>query len=222
MEGIRLIDASEVHVKKKTSKIEIKKIPKIPINIIDDKNITESVGIRESDKGSEVDDKNILKKESDQNNKSVQDNVGMEIRAIKLKQEIYYGPKNVNKNKFMRLYKKLGLTWLEDISIGGMIVSGWVNKDRSQYIIKLLEEGDYKRFKFYGCDAIYDYFMSLGAVTFDYTKETQISPSYQTKTIVDIDKTIDKYEFIGADLWSGYMTRKLLKNMPDNWGVIWK
>src|SRR3990172_10385495 len=139
MEGIRLIDASEVHVKKKTSKIEIKKIPKIPINIIDDKNITESVGIRESDKGSEVDDKNILKKESDQNNKSVQDNVGMEIRAIKLKQEIYYGPKNVNKNKFMRLYKKLGLTWLEDISIGGMIVSGWVNKDRSQYIIKLLE-----------------------------------------------------------------------------------
>src|SRR3990167_7542454 len=88
MEGIRLIDASEVHVKKKTSKIEIKKMPKIPINIIDDKNITESVGIRESDKGSEVDDKNILKKESDQNNKSVQDNVGMEIRAIKLKQEI--------------------------------------------------------------------------------------------------------------------------------------
>ncbi len=155
------------------------------------------------------------------------------IRAIKLNQDIYYGPKNVNKNKFVRMYKKLGLTWTENISVDGIMADGWFNKDRSQYIIKLMEDGDYKRFKFYGCDDIYDYFLGLGGVVFDHTKENSISANYlnneinNKKTGSDIkDSSIDNfdeyYRFVGPDLWSGYRTRQLLKNMPDNWGVIWK
>ena len=148
--------------------------------------------------------------------------VGRKIRTIKLKQDIYYGPKNTNKNKFMRMYKKLGLIWRTE-TIGGVVVDGWISKDKSQYIIKLPEEGDYKRFKFYGCDEIYNYFISLGAVTFDLSEnKDNISGINIQKKDGIVDTKDEKYEFIGADLWSGHMTRRLLKNIPDNWGVIWK
>lgn len=232
MEGIKLIDASEVSVKKKASKVEIEKISKSPLKIIADvpiKNIAE-IPIKII---TEAEKKNIIEstvKSSDQSSdKLSQDTVGREIRAIKIKQDIYYGPKNINKNKFMRMYKKLGLAWMENVSIDNTIVNGWFNKDRSQYIIKLLEEGDFKRFKFYGCDSIYVYFINLGAVTID-IKENSIVPQLNIDANVsigvssinvssDIDKNIG---FVGADLWSGYRTRQLLKNMPDNLGVIWK
>lgn len=231
MDGIKLIDASEVTVKKKTSKIEIQKVSK-PIKIITEsplKIITdaEKQHVVESTVGKDT-------KTSDERvDKLPQDTVDRVIRAIKLEESIYYGPKNANKNKFMRMYKKLGLTWMENISIDGMIVNGWFNKDRSQYIIKLLEEGDFKRFKFYGCDGIYDYFISLGAVTFDYTKEitkpqinigtnvTNVNIGEGGGVIVSSDIDISSV-FIGADLDSRYRTRQLLKKMPENWGVKWK
>lgn len=162
------------------------------------------------------------------------------IKAIKLKESIYYGPNDINKKTFVKMYKskKLNLKWTENINIDGAIVSCWTNQDRTQYIIKLLEEGGYKRFKFCGCDEIYNYFIGLGAIIFDYTKENSTSPSYLSnyidkdvttdvtdgKTItVECESGIDEdREFIGADLWSGYRTKQLLKNVPDNWGVIWK
>lgn len=186
---------------------------------------------------------------------------GRTIRAIKLKQDIYYGPKNANKNKFVRIYKKLKLVWRTE-SIGGIMVDGWFNNDKSQYIIKLLEDGDFKRFKFYGCDEIYDYFVNLGGFAFDHNKEDSLSSNYNNNNINStlrvkdnpigvanhnnnvigtVGDTVGKlgnvngenntnrtkdndeeYRFIGADLWSGYRTRQLLKKMPDNWGVIWK
>ena len=169
------------------------------------------------------------------------------IRAIKLKESIYYGPSDINKKTFVKMYKskKLNLKWTENINIDGAIVSCWTNQDRTQYIIKLLEEGGYKRLKFYGCDEIYDFFINLGAIPFDYTKENSTSPSYLSnyanKDVKDIATNVTKdvidgkivtvecesgidntSEFIGADLWSGYRTKQLLKGVPDNWGVIWK
>ena len=148
------------------------------------------------------------------------------VRTIKLRQDVYYGPKNVNKNKFMRMYKKLGLVWKTD-NIDGVIVDGWINKDKSQYIIKLPEEGDFKRFTFYGCDEIYDFFINLGAISFELSDKEEKDREKDKVDISgtcesNIDSQEEKYEFIGADLWSGYKTRKLLKKMPDNWGVIWK
>lgn len=162
---------------------------------------------------------------------------GRTIRAIKLKEGAYYGPNDINKKQFVKMYKskKLDLKWTENTSIGGAIVSCWINKDRNQYIIKLLEEGGYKRFKFYGCEEIYDYFISLGAIPFDYTKENATSPSYlsnynekgatdviEGKTVECVSDIEEDRGFVGADLWSGYRTRQMLKGMPDNWGIKWK
>jgi hypothetical protein len=162
------------------------------------------------------------------------------IKAIKLKESIYYGPNDINKKTFVKMYKskKLNLKWTENINMNGAIVSCWTNQDRTQYIIKLLEEGGYKRFKFCGCDEIYNYFIGLGAIIFDYTKENSTSPSYlsnyidksvttdvtdgKTITVECVSDIEEDLGFIGADLWSGYRTKQLLKDMPDNWGVVWK
>lgn len=246
---MKIIDASEVSVGRKTSKIDIKKISKTPIKIInkiDKQNVIENAVGNAVENVVEIAVSNDAKPSDNNNDKLPQNDAGRVIRAIKLKEEIYYGPKKINKNRFMRMYKKLGFTWIEDTAIDGKIVSGWFNQDRSQYIIKLLEDGDFKRFIFHGCDEIYDYFTGLGAITFDHTKENSISPSYQNSQITNYNSgntntsigstnigntgtnvgstncAVEDDEFIGADLWSGYRTRQLLKDMPDNWGVIWK
>lgn len=216
---IKLVSASDVVVKKGKKKdmssIEIK-TSKVPLKIIpkDSQIINDAT----SNKLSEISTVDTVK---------TVDNKHMAIRAIKLKQDIYYGPKNINKNKFMGMYKKIGLRWVEYTSIDGEIVNCWINQDRSQYIIKLFEEGEYKRFKFYGCDEIYDYFIGLGAVKFDYTKEKELEPTQLSNFTnknggIETSELEEPYRFVGADLWSGYRTRQLLRDMPDNWGVIWK
>lgn len=230
MEGIKLIDASDV-VEGSIKKSKMVKKPlggkllpgptKEIIDLDKKSDVKPVVNVIESDKktGNEV--------ESD---KKTGDGIvsGRTIRALKLKQDIYYGENDINKKQFVKMYKKkeLGLRWIENTSVGGEIVNCWINQDRSQYIIKLPEEGEYKRFKFYGCDEIYNFFVSLGAISFDYTKEkipesTRLT-NHLDKTNVDKVEEQEKCEFIGADLWSGYRTRQLLKGMPDNWGIKWK
>ncbi len=221
--ALKLIDASEVtvggtkkSVVKKTAKISTKSDDKIVV-----KDIVKSV-TKPEDKS---DDKGSIKSEDKSGDKgSIKSEDGVRaIRTIKLMQDVYYGPNDENKKKFVKMYKKLGLVWKTEY-INGAVSDGWFNRDKSQYIIKLSEEGEFKRFKFYGCDEIYDYFVALGAITFDY-KDNLIDAN---KTTVDnaigikIGNDTEEYDFIGADLWSGYRTRQLLKNVPDNWGVIWK
>jgi hypothetical protein len=256
MTGMKLVNASEVIINKKISKVEIKKVSKRMKIITDEdqKNIVDGVsGNGIAVKSDIVVRPNTVKSDTVATTGNTiktgtveKTDIGNRIiRAIKLKEDIYYGPKNANKNKFMRIYKKLGLKWITDISVNGMMVDGWFNSDRSQYIIKLLEDGDQKRFKFCGCDEIYDYFMSLGGVVFDHNKEDSLSANYQNNRInnaggikeisisgvnnvsnvnsaKNIEDTDENYRFLGADLWSGYRTRQLLKKVPDNWGVIWK
>lgn len=271
MEGMKLIDASEVTTGKKTSKIKIKKVSKSPINIIIEEGKKNTV--EESSEDGVISKPFTLKpdiikipdtvvkpdivKMVDTVSEPV---IGRTVRAIKLKEDKYYGPKNSNKNRFVRMYKKLGLKWTEEVSLNGVMVDGWFNADKSQYIIKLLEDGDLKRFKFYGCDEIYDYFVNLGGFAFDYNKEDSSSSNYLNNkaniavnikenqvgadsqsvisamggTVSGVNKitgeniaknkedTVEQYRFVGADLWSGYRTRQLLKKVPDNLGVIWK
>lgn len=251
MEGMKLIDASEVITSKKASKIEKKK-QKSTMKIITDEGKKDTVGDTSEDdivskpftlkpditvKGPDVIKSDIVKTDIvGKNDTILKTNIGDKtIRAIKLKEEIYYGPKNTNKNRFMRMYKKLGLKWIEGVSLNGVMVDGWFNDDKSQYIIKLLEDGGFKRFKFYGCDEIYDYFVDLGGFAFDYNKEDLLSPNYlnnkanneakvgnNVNSTARIGDTGDDSKFIGADLWSRRRIRQLLKNMPDNWGVLWK
>lgn len=191
MDGMKLIDASEVTTRKKGSKVEIKKVSvsKSPMKIIVDEakkgevkntseiDITSKPFTLKPDiiKAADTIVKPDVVKTVDIVSST---NISKTIRAIKLKEDKYYGPKNANKNKFMRLYKKLGLKWTTEVSLNGVMVDGWFNSDKSQYIIKLLEDGDFKRFKFYGCDEIYDYFIDLGGVVFDHTKENSFSPNY--------------------------------------------
>jgi hypothetical protein len=259
MSGLKLVDASEVVTSKKTSKIEIKKVSKSSMKIITGDSQKNAAGGAYRD--STVAGPNVLKSDIIERSNVLKSCVitkadidNKKIRAIKLKQDIYYGPKNVNKNKFVRMYKKLKLVWRTD-NIDGMMVDGWFNGDKSQYIIKLMEDGDFKRFKFYGCDEIYDYFVDLGGVVFDHNKEDSLSSNYNNNKInnavgikesaigisgkddnivgiVSGDDNISSgisnrdtdeiYRFIGADLWSSYRTRQLLKNMPDDWGIVWK
>ena len=267
MDGMKLIDASEVTTRKKTSKTDIKKAQKSPMKVIteDSKKSTED----DTSRSGVVSRSNIVKSDvvsgpdivkSDVVKHGVVADIDPEasignrtIRAIKLKEEIYYGPKNANKNKFVRMYKKLDLRWITEVSINGMMVDGWFNKDKSQYIIKLLELDGFKRFKFCGCDEIYDYFVGLHGVTFDHNEENSLGSNYinnkvnseannkdgsnvnnegnvkesligatnQSGVISATEDNDEEYRFIGADLWSGYRIRQLLKNMPDNWGIIW-
>ena len=232
---MKLIDASDVvsrgSVKKIPIKIEKKDVVKGGgLKLVEPSNVsvetTIDVPIKNDETSVGPDNKKV--------EELPKDTVARTIIAIKLKQEDYYGPVKNNKNKFMRMYKDIGLSWKEQITVGNELVDGWFNKDKSQYIIKLPEEGDYKRFKFSGCDEIYDYFVKLGAATFDYIKENVTSPTYNNASgatnvnspITNVSKigtcTDEDDRFIGADLWSGYRTRQLLKGMPDNWGVIWK
>ena len=229
--ALKLIDASEVTSGKSVAKKIVKSVAKnVGIKLVDEPNVVPVdatvKNIVESDRKSDV----------IQNGELAQGTIEKTIRTIKLKQDIYYGPKNANKNKFVRIYKKLGLVWKSE-NINGIMVDGWFNKDKSQYITKLPEEGEFKRFGFYGCDDIYSYFISLGAVAFKLSdkensgiivnnKENINGVNIQnrenisgTNIACDFD---EDHGFIGADLWSGYRTRQLLKNVPDNWGVIWK
>jgi hypothetical protein len=154
MEGLKLIDASEVKAGRKKSK-EIKKIPTSPIKLISQDETSGNI-----DKSPDVIKPDVIKPDvikpdvikpdvikpdivkpdivkpdivkpdivrpgivrpgivRPDDIKMLGDvasevNAGRIIRAIKLKEDIYYGPKNANKNKFMRMYKKLGLRWEE-------------------------------------------------------------------------------------------------------------
>ncbi len=227
---MKLIDASEVvegNVKNKTTKDDNKNIIcGSKIKLVDSSRISACTSAD-----------NTVGDIGSHNNKSEdlpKSTVGRDyrdcrdVRTIKLKQGAYYGPKNENKNRFMKMYKSLSLVWKSE-NIEGMIVDGWFNRDKSQYIIKLTEEGDYKRFKFHGCDDIYSYFMSLGAVKFDYVENSETRVCTDVKANIKGENVPGEYcsydrdkSFVGADLWSGYRMRQLLRDMPDNWGVIWK
>lgn len=226
----------------------------VDVNITTDKPDISKIDIAEHSFTEKTDNDIVMRSTISRTDVTTRPDIGNRtIRAIKLKQDVYYGPRNTNKNKFVRMYKKLKLVWRTE-SIDGMMVDGWFNSDKSQYIIKLLEDGDFKRFKFYGCDEIYNYFVDLGGIVFDHTKEDSLSSNYQNNKVNNIvgikeisigvddqynkvknedslisghvtndTKDIDEdYKFIGADLWSGYRTRQLLKKVPDNWGVKWK
>lgn len=217
--ALKIIDASEV-IARGVKKSIAKKVAKIDTRH-DDK--SGDIGNAKTDHKNIV--MNSIKPDNKGEDKSserphITDRV---TRTIKLKQSAYYGTANENKSNFMRMYKELGFKWRTEI-INKEVVDGWFNEDKSQYIIKLSEEGEYKRFKFYGCDEIYDYFISLGAVVFDYKENLIVSNKVTTDNIVGskIENDVEKYEFVGADLWSKYRTRQLLKKVPDNWGVVWK
>lgn len=74
---------------------------------------------------------------------------------IKLDQTIYYA----NKPTFTKLLKKFKLKW-KKAQINNVEISGWFNNTQ-EYVQKLPEEGDFKRFHIVGCLEISEYLISL-------------------------------------------------------------
>lgn len=77
---------------------------------------------------------------------------------IKLNQSVYYA----NKPIFTKLLKKFKLRWGKKV-INNIIIDGWFNST-SEYVQKLPEEGEYKRFYIVGCQEIAEYLLSLSAI----------------------------------------------------------
>ncbi len=137
---------------------------------------------------------------------------------LKIPEELYYGEKNKTKKLFMLEYKKLGLQWLEGVRIGEDLVSGWFSIDRKKYLLKLPEEGKIKRFSG-NCEEMFTFLKGIGAV------ETEVKDTLVFTVNNRYDRCRSQIErfgrFVGADLYSHYRAEELLKEMPDNWGVIW-
>lgn len=78
---------------------------------------------------------------------------------IKLNQSIYY----TNKPTFTKLLKKFKLKWGKR-TVDNIMIDGWFN-NTPEYVQKLPEEGEYKRFHIVGCQEIAEYLLSLSAIT---------------------------------------------------------
>lgn len=126
---------------------------------------------------------------------------------IRIDEKIYYQ----NKSRFIYVYKKAKLKWIPDND-------GWFSKDGSIYLLKLDAPVGVKRFESIDCKVIEDFLISIGGVD-----ETKINIFINEVLIKPYYKNIMEYkEFIGADLYSHYRTKELLRDKPLNWGVIWK
>lgn len=82
----------------------------------------------------------------------------METVDIKLNQTIYYA----NKPTFTKLLKKFKLKW-KTVQINNITMEGWFN-DSQEYVQKLPEEGEFKKFHINDCQEIAEYLLSLAAI----------------------------------------------------------
>lgn len=137
---------------------------------------------------------------------------------LKIPSEKYYGYNGKNKEHFKKKYRSLGLKWKVNINLDNVLTDGWYNSDNSIYLLKLLEDSGYKRFTGNSEEMIL-FLKSIGAEEFN----QDVSGCH-----IDYDDNKgyitqqDRYgTFIGADLISGYRFMELLRDVPDNFGVVW-
>lgn len=138
---------------------------------------------------------------------------------LKIEQSKYYGYNNKTKELFKRKYRSLKLKWMENVKLGDDIVDGWISDDLKQYLLKLPEEGEYKRFTGNSVGMI-EFLKNHGAMEIE-GEEKGVHKDYDNKMgFVD---QVDRYStFIGADLVSHFRVEEMLSEMPDNWeGVMW-
>jgi len=135
---------------------------------------------------------------------------------IRIDEAIYY----VNKAKFKKLYKELGLSWIEFKNINGKLVDGWFNKDSSSYLLKINAPKDVKKFESFNCKEMEDFLISIGGVNEEGIvipkNEVVVIPSYKENPHGVWDKP-----FIGADISHHYRIEEILRDMPDYFGVVW-
>ena len=137
---------------------------------------------------------------------------------LKIEQSKYYGHQNKTKELFKRKYRSLKLKWMENVKLGDDIVDGWMNDDRTQYLLKLPEEGQFKRFTGNSVGMI-EFLKRHGAIEFE-GEEKGVHKNYDV--IMGCRTQQERFgNFIGADLMNHYIIEEILKEMPENWGVNW-
>lgn len=118
--------------------------------------------------------------------------MNMETTDIKLNQTIYYA----NKPTFTKLLKKLKLKWSK-VQINNIIMEGWFN-DTQEYIQKLPEEGEFKRFHIVGCLEISEYLISLSKLQ----SQPRILISVPTEAPWEFDKSYEYKKKTLLNTWN--------------------
>ncbi len=137
---------------------------------------------------------------------------------LKIHQSKYYGHQGRTKELFKKKYRSAGLKWMTSVNLNGEMVDGWISADFKEYLLKLPEDGVFKRFKG-NSEKMIMFLKSCGAEEFDENVAGCHVDYNDSKEFMTQQK---RYScFIGADLISHYRTEELLKGMPENWGVNW-
>ena len=137
---------------------------------------------------------------------------------LKIEKEKYYGYNNKTKELFKKKYRSLKLKWAESVKIGDGVVDGWISDDMKQYLLKLPEEGNFKRFTGNSI-GMFEFLKNHGAVEFE--GEEKGSHINYDDTMGFIDQVNRYGTFVGADLVSHFRVEEILREMPEMWHVKW-
>ena len=137
---------------------------------------------------------------------------------LKIEKDKYYGYNNKTKELFKKKYRSLKLKWMESVKIGDDIVDGWICDDKTQYLLKLPEEGQFKRFTGNSI-GMFEFLKNHGAIEVE-GEEKGVHKNYDDNMgFVD---QVDRYgTFVGADLMNHYRVEEMLRGMIEDWGVRW-
>lgn len=137
---------------------------------------------------------------------------------LKIEQSKYYGHQGKTKELFKKKYRGLHLKWMTDVNIDGTLSDGWMNDDKSQYLLKLPEEGEFKRFTGNSVGMI-EFLKLQGAIEVEgEEKGVHIYYDDQKGFLTQQDRF---GTFIGADLINHYRVEEILKGVSENWNIRW-
>lgn len=137
---------------------------------------------------------------------------------LKIEQSKYYGYQGKTKELFKKKYRGLHLKWMTDVNIDGTLSDGWISDDKSQYLLKLPEEGEFKRFTGNSVGMI-EFLKLQGAIEVEGNeKGTHINYDDNKGFLTQFDRF---GTFVGADLINHYRVEEILKGMPENFGIKW-
>lgn len=138
---------------------------------------------------------------------------------IKIEKDKYYGHQNKTKMLFKNVYNKVPkLKWMEKVELNGVIVDGWFSLDKKEYLLKLEMEENFKRFTG-NSERMFTFLKNHGAIEVD-DKENGLHIDYNDqKGFLTMEDRFGRC--VGSDLYSHYRTEEMLKEMPENWGIVW-
>lgn len=137
---------------------------------------------------------------------------------LKIDKSKYYGYNGKTKELFKKKYRSLKLKWMESVAFEGGVVDGWFSEDLKQYLLKLAEEGEFKRFTGNSVGMI-EFLKNYGGVVVE-GEERGSHIDYN-----DMGGYMDQVErygrFLGGDLVGHYRVEEMLRGVEENWGVRW-